>query len=479
MTEVLSSVLPQYLFALGLLLGLVIEALINYKRYIWSLPALAIYATIFVWYYTELIYTPENFVSFSQEIIGQSYDQIFIFLASFRLFIPWLSRKFSYNSQLKWSSSVFHTEQLLFYSTIIWGLLLVYGIIRMNGDVFGALFPLKSRAGVHMWARAAASGAGSTGFLVSAASYTYLLVCSFFGVLLPLQTKTSFKIINTLLMLTALPYFLLMGARNQVLAVLFPAYFSYLLFARRPWWLKAALSVIAFFILNQVLTFIISYRNIGFEMLLNVGIPTSSAIAQQEHKGLNMLEELCHINSFFQQGMLESSYGGRYVEEFLNFIPRAIWPDKPLLGIDYAKLRGFGSKNSDIGVYATISTGFIGQGILNFGPWLGSIAPGFLMAAWSGWLSRLWVQRYSALRLCLFLAALGVTFNLGRDFTLLVLFPIVFGYVLVRLLENLKQKTGNSSGSSALPLDSGFLPYPAESSLDRGYSSSRKTGTGD
>jgi hypothetical protein len=133
--------------------------------------------------------------------------------------------------------------------------------------------------------------------------------------------------------------------------------------------------------------------------------------------------------------MLNLSYGKSYLEELLNIIPRAVWPGKPLLGIDYALLRGFGGGNADIGVVATLSPGMIGQGILNFGPWLGAVAPGTLFAVWAAWLSRLRVQSYSTLRLCLFLAALGITFNLGRGITLLVLFPIVFGYILVRFLE--------------------------------------------
>lgn len=148
-----------------------------------------------------------------------------------------------------------------------------------------------------------------------------------------------------------------------------------------------------------------------------------------------MLEELCYINTFFEQKMLNMSYGAGYLAELINFVPRAIWHNKPFLNFEYAILRGFGGGNSDIGIVATLSQGFIGQGIINFGPWLGAIAPGVIFATWSAWLARLWVQRYSTLRLSLFLASLGITFNMGRDITLLVLFPIFFGYILVRFLE--------------------------------------------
>jgi len=429
------TVFLVYCLALTLLFGLVVEALAKYKRRVWSLPALVIYATTFIWYFVELLYTPERFTIFSEKIIENSYLQVVLFLITFRLFLPSFTRRFIRNAQPQWTTSTWRPERLLFLIAIVWGLLLLYGVTRMNGDFLGALFPLKSRAGVHMWARAAAAGAGSTGFLVSAASYTYLLVCSFFGILLPLQNRKRVRVINVLLLLLALPYFFLMGSRNQLLAVLLPGYFSYALFSQQKLWLKVVVTIAGFFVLNEVLTIIIANRNTGFARLFSPGSSGFSDSIQQKHLGLNMLEELCHINTFFQQQMLNISYGSRYLAELLNVIPRAIWPGKPLVGIDYAKLRGFGGGNNDIGVVATISSGFIGQGVLNFGPWLGAIAPGIIFAAWGAWLARLWVQSYSTLRLCLFLAALGLTFNLGRDITLLVLFPIVFGYILVRFLE--------------------------------------------
>jgi predicted LPLAT superfamily acyltransferase len=48
---------------------------------------------------------------------------------------------------------------------------------------------------------------------------------------------------------------------------------------------------------------------------------------------------------------------------------------------------------------------------------------------------RWWEQRKSLLRLALFMLGAALTFNLGRDITLLVLWPVVFGYMFVRLLE--------------------------------------------
>ena len=77
----------------------------------------------------------------------------------------------------------------------------------------------------------------------------------------------------------------------------------------------------------------------------------------------------------------------------------------------------------------------IGGGVLNFGKILGPVAAGILMAFWSGLLIRWWEQRKSLLRLALFMLGAALTFNLGRDITLLVLWPIVFAYFFVRLIE--------------------------------------------
>jgi predicted LPLAT superfamily acyltransferase len=48
---------------------------------------------------------------------------------------------------------------------------------------------------------------------------------------------------------------------------------------------------------------------------------------------------------------------------------------------------------------------------------------------------RWWEQRKSLLRLGLFMLGAALTFNLGRDITLLVLWPVVFAYFFVRLIE--------------------------------------------
>lgn len=449
MTDISSTNFNQSLFFILsslFLLSLILEALVKRRR-IWAVPAILIYSTTGLWYFSELIYSPENFKAFSSSILETAYLQITAFLLFFRLLVPWIANKFIYKRKFLHKTSINSLDptRLLFYLFNIWIVLLSLGIYRMNGNVLGALFPISSRAGVHMWARAAGSAAGASGFIVSSAAYTYLLVCSFFGVLLLLQNKAVWQIFNIGLILVSWPYFLLMGSRNQFLAVALPALLAYTLLSRHKGWIKLLILGLAFTILNYVFSIVIEYRNIGLNMFISELHQNATFVSKQKHLGLNMLEELCFINDFYNKGILTLSYGGRYIAELLNVIPRTFWPEKPLVGIDYAVLRGFGGGKQDIGVVATISTGFIGQGIMNFGPYFGPLASAFLMAVWAAFLARLWTQRYSILRLCLFLAGLGITVNLGRDITLLVLWPIIFGYILVRILENLNPKNTHSN----------------------------------
>src|SRR5262249_39648135 len=174
----------------------------------------------------------------------------------------------------------------------------------------------------------------------------------------------------------------------------------------------------------------------GFRDLLAAEHPYELVDEDLRQSGLNMIQELCFANAYVGSGEASPAYGGRYLNELLNVVPRVIWRSKPFIGIDYAKWRGLEDPNSELGVVATISTGMIGGGVLNFGPFLGPVTAGIIMALWTGLLMRWWEQRNSLLRLMLFMLGAGLTFNLGRDITLLVLWPVVFAYCFVRLIES-------------------------------------------
>jgi hypothetical protein len=232
-----------------------------------------------------------------------------------------------------------------------------------------------------------------------------------------------------------LPYFFLEGARSHFLAAVLPFIITYLFYGRHLLVVKLAVLAVAFVCLDQGFKFVTAFRGTGFREVLAAENPYELVDEDMRQTGLNMIQELCFANAYLDLGAGSPAYGGRYLNDLLNVVPRAIWPSKPLIGIDYAKWRGFESPDSELGVVATVSTGMIGGGVLNFGQILGPVAAGILMALWSGLLIRWWEQRQSLLRLVLFMLGAGLTFNLGRDISLLVLWPVIFAYVFVRLIE--------------------------------------------
>ena len=63
------------------------------------------------------------------------------------------------------------------------------------------------------------------------------------------------------------------------------------------------------------------------------------------------------------------------------------------------------------------------------------MAAGILIALWAGLLIRWLEQRQSLLRLMMFMLGAALTFNLGRDISLLVLWPIIFACFFVPVTE--------------------------------------------
>ena len=249
------------------------------------------------------------------------------------------------------------------------------------------------------------------------------------------QRTTFWRILAGAMFAITLPYYFLSGTRSAFLAVILPFIITYLFYGRHLLILKLAILAVAFFCLKEGFKFVQVFRLGGFREVLASKNPYELMDEDVQTVGLNMIGELCFVNAYLDSGETSPAYGGRYLNELLNFIPRSIWPSKPLLGIDYAIWRGFESEDSDLGVNTTVASGMIGGGVLNFGKILGPVAAGILMAFWTGLLIRWWEQRKSLLRLALFMLGAALTFNLGRDITLLVLWPVVFAYFFVRLIE--------------------------------------------
>jgi oligosaccharide repeat unit polymerase len=393
---------------------------------------LGVYVTVFAWYFVDPMINPEEYNYLPSSSLSLGYGQVLLFLIGFRLVVPvaarWiLSRR---------SSGVFAIqrmapEQILIAVGTLWLLLFALGIYRMGGDVIGAVFPVDSRSGMTMFL----VGGSATDFLINAASYLFSAVTAFLGMLIFFQRTIFWRILAGAMFAITLPYYFLSGTRSGFVAVTLPFIITYLFYGRHLLILKLAILAVAFFCLKEGFKFVQVFRISGFREVLAVKNPYELMDEDVQTVGLNMIGELCFVNAYLDSGETSPAYGGRYLNELLNFIPRTIWPSKPLLGIDYAIWRGFESDTNDLGVNTTVATGMIGGGVLNFGKILGPVAAGILMAVWTGLLIRWWEQRKSLLRLALFMLGAGLTFNLGRDITLLVLWPVVFAYLFVRLIE--------------------------------------------
>lgn len=425
---------PSYWIAVAVLFALLAEAALRFRQR-WAVPAAMVYVTILGWYMLEPINTPETFGTFSPDSIDSAYVSVCIFLIAFRIVVGQITVLLAPKVFGDTTIDSVPVDQVLRVAAIVWVVLAAIGIARMNGYVMMALFPIESRNQLVMWQRDAGEGAGSFGFAVSAAGYVYVLVLASFGMLLPLLRNNRSRILCIALILISWPYAFLQGSRNVTLAVFLPMMFSFFLFSRLPKYSKIAIGVVGFSFIEWSLRQIIRFRNVGFD--------SKDDVVDKGHLGLNMASELIYVNSFIKTGVMQMRWGVGFLEELENLIPRFILPDKALIGIDYAIARGFGGGDADIGVHATISTGLIGQGVLEFGPIFGPIVMAIFIALWVGFLARLWSQG-TVPRSCLFLVGLGLTFNLGRDLTLLVLWPMIFGYIAVIASERLSRMRRNT-----------------------------------
>ena len=399
---------------------------------------LMVYITVFAWYFVDPFINPEQYDYLPSYLLGESYGQVLLFLLAFRVFVPVATRWIAGRRNSGIFDARLTPEQILKAAGALWLILFLIGIYRMGGDVVGAVSPLDGRMGPTMWGRGAVE-TGASGFLISSGGYLFNAVTAFLGVLVFFQRSTAWRLLAGAMFAITLPYFFLAGARSHFLAAVVPFIITYLFYGRHPLVIRLAILAVAFVCLNEGFKFVVAFRDSGgYREVLASENPYELMNEDARTSGLNMIQELCFVNAYLETGGTSPAYGARYLNELLNFIPRVIWPSKPMIGIDYAKWRGFESEhdeNGELGVNTTVSTGMIGGGVLNFGRLLGPVAAGILIALWTGLLIRWWEQRKLLLRLVLFMLGAGLTFNLGRDITLLVLWPVIFAYFFVRLAE--------------------------------------------
>ena len=331
----------------------------------------------------------------------------------------------------------------------VWIVLFLIALVMLKGEIIYYLFPfLGYKASPWTHGRV---GAGFDCFSIIAI-YLQLLAATMFGVVAALATDRRIRSQALILCLLAWPFFIFDRTRNTMLAMVVPAVLSWaFLRLRGGLWKKILVLLVAFILVNTWMKFVIANRS---------GMTITDAFKQKglnladqknvHNEGLNMYEELCWISTFIDNGTYKVNWGARYFAEIVNPIPRGLWPGKPLIGLDYAKARGHGqADDADGGVNTTISTGFIGQGVVNFGRVLGPMAAAALMSFWVAFLARLDLNIHGLGCLPLYSLGLILTFNLGRDITLITLYPFVFGSLAVWYLDRHPPKSAKTATASA------------------------------
>jgi len=327
---------------------------------------------------------------------------------------------------------------------IPWGFLMLWALLRTDFDYMGLFCPyLVEKA--DPWSRDRV-GASSLDFLSAFAGYFQSMLTALFGVLLALSKRLQTMLLAAGVYLLAVPFYIFDRTRNVMLAVLLPGFMALVTLRMRGGIvIRLAVIIIGFIALSGWMKFVIDNRDKGsITEAFQSGGDQSLELKNRKQLGFNMFEELGYINMFIDKGTYQVNWGARYFAEAVNPIPRFIWPGKPLIGIDYAIARGmaYGNQSSSSGgVAASISTGMIGQGVVNFGTFLGPIAAAFLMAIWVAVLAHQDYKGSDIFHMLLYAIGLVLTFNMGRDITLLVIYPFIFGWMMLKAYNRYIKKS--------------------------------------
>ena len=445
-------------FPAGFYVGVMLLALAS--AYAWKMrelglgiPMAAVLGTVGVWYFGDALYN--DYGAYGREIgfeyLEAAWWQVSLFIGAFLVLVPTLHRLI--NRRLLGQKSEFWAlmqrggidnpefQRRLDIATGlilgVWCFLMFIALVRTNFDVLG-LFAPYVQGKANPWGR----GRVGSGFdaLISFANYLQIMLAASFGIVAAVAKNPRTRWIGITVTALSLPWFLLDRTRNTMLAVALPGLIAWVFVRfRGGMFMKIGVLAGAFLVTEGWMKFVIDTRSganiaMAFQQIGIGGVVNRVEQTTTKHQGLNMLEELAWVNSFIDKGTYIVNNGGRYFAELVNPIPRALWPGKPMIGIDYAIARGqlYGDAG-DVqgGVGATISTGMIGQGVVNFGGFFGTLAAALLMAYWVVILARQDLMGEKMGRMLLFFIGCVLTFNLGRDITLITLYPFLFGYIML------------------------------------------------
>jgi hypothetical protein len=433
------------------------------RREGWGIPLLAVCGTTAAWYLGDVLYNDWRKLNeeFDPAVVWRAWLQVSLFLLSLGYLAPIVHRKINgtclgrhstvielLDSEVAVARLQGTIQRTLGPSAFVWLALNVVALIRTGFDWKGLYFPWLAGHLAYPWARGRI-GVGFD-FLTSLCGYVNVFCLAGFGVNAAMARSRGTVLTALVLIILSWPLILFDRTRNTMLAIVLPGLLC-LIFVRLRGRLGVQLGLLVggFLLVNFWMAFVIGHRT--SESIAGAFAAGKASQGNKiEHQGLNMFEELCWINTFFAKGTLAPNWGYRYFADAVNVVPRSLWPGKPTIGLDYAVARGQGT-NETIGSYAaTISTGMIGQGVTNFGAWGGPVAAAALMALWMALLARFDLTGDRLGRLPLYVFGLVLTFNLGRDISFLVAFPVVFGYAIIRISEVIRGPSTNRAVGSRL-----------------------------
>ena len=428
----------------------------------WGIPMGAVIATSSAWYIGDALYN--EYAEYVQiqgpESLTAAWWEVLLFFIALGALVPVMNKKI--NRDLESRSQILEmmrnltidTEQFQNQVSLIcklligtWILLMALALFKTDFDALGMFFPYLGEK-ANPWRRNRLGGGIDAIFAL--AMYVQIMLTALFGVALALSKRKSTMMQAGIIYFLSAPFFIFDRTRNSMLAILLPGFIAFITLRMKGGIImRLAVVLVSFLTLDAWFKFVLEHRAKGESIAgaykadqATDDQNNSAPKKEKKHKGFNMLEELGYINYFIANGTYKVNWGERYFAEVVNPIPRILWPGKPMIGIDYAIARGMGYGNQDAasgGVAASISTGMIGQGVVNFGRILGPIASALLMAIWVAVLARQDLMGHDIGHLLLYAIGLVLTFNMGRDITLLVIYPFVFGWLLLWWNQNRKK----------------------------------------
>jgi hypothetical protein len=425
----------------------------------------SVVATAAAWHIGDALYN--NYAEYVQiqgvESLTAAWWEVLLFFIALGVLVPILNRRI--NGKLEPKSQVllmmrnlaidtdqFQNQISLIIKLLIgpWIILMVLALVRTDFDFIGMFFPYLG-VKANPWGRGRLGGGIDA--IYALATYVQIMLTALFGVALALSKRKSIMTTAVVIYFLSAPFFIFDRTRNAMLAILLPGFMAFItLRLKGGIVIRLAVVVVSFLILDSWFKFVLEHRSKS-ESIAGAFKADQASDSQDDanpkkekkHEGFNIFEELGYINYFIANGSYKVNWGERYFAELVNPIPRVLWPGKPLIGIDYAIARGMAYGNqsaSEGGVACSVSTGMIGQGVVNFGRILGPIAAALLMAIWVAVLARQDLMGHDIGHLLLYAIGLVLTFNMGRDITLLVIYPFVFGWLLLWVNNRRRRPAG-------------------------------------